>query len=1311
MGHVFWIGNLGGVPAPDILVKWDTSKVTNMWAMFSGARAFNQDIRGWDTSKVTNMWAMFSGARAFNQDIGGWDTSKVTTMERMFEGRSFWYATAFNQDIGKWDTSKVTTMQGMFQWARAFNQDIGGWDTSKVTTMQGMFSSARAFNQDIGGWDTSKVTTMEDMFYYASAFNQDIGGWDTSKVTTMQGMFYYALAFDQNIGSWDTSKVTNMGGMFASAKAFNQNIGSWDTSKVTTMQVMFGDAWAFDQDLSRWDVSRVTNRRGMFTGSAMEGKRAQYPQNFAGPFRITFEVHGGSDIARLWVAKGGKIARPTDPTKQGYLFAGWYADPKFSKLFDFKTQTVTENITLYAQWKTKTKLATPSFSTHTATDSSITVQWRMAIANAARYIIYYSTQDGFTITRATNRVTVNDPNATQAMISGLSRNTLYYFRIKALTAAVSDYADSELSRQGSVRTAKTQLATPAFSSATATATSITVKWKNAIANASAYRVYYSTQNGFAITGATPKLTVSDANAKQGTISGLRRNTLYYFKLKALAAAVSDYAASEPSSQGSGRTAKTQLATPAFSSATATATSITVKWKNAIANAAGYIIYYSTQDGFPVTGATPKLTVSDANARQGTISSLRQGTRYYFRIAAATTHSDFENSRPSGQGSQKTQTKLATPAFNTLTATDTSITIKWQAPIANAARYIIYYSTNQGFTITAATSKVTVNHPNARQGTISGLRRNTRYYFRLKALAAAHSDYAASEPSSQGSGRTTKTQLATPAWSTLTATDTSLTVQWRMARANAAAYIIYYSTTQGFTITGATPKLTVSDANARQAVLSSLRRNTLYYFKLQALAAAHSGYADSELSSQGSGRTAKTQLATPAFSTHTATLTSLTVKWRSAIANAADYIIYYSSTQNFSITAATSKVTVGDSNATQAVISGLTQGTRYYFRIEAVAAPNSDFANSQPSGQGSQKTKTKPTTKAELQRLVDDAYRNGEPDLNYIDTSVITDMSSLFSGKTNFNADISAWDTSQVTTMMEMFYEAIAFNQNIGSWDTSKVTNMQSMFYEAKAFNQNIGSWNTSQVTNMNGMFYEARAFNQNIGSWDTSQVTTMYGIFWYARAFDQNIGSWDTSQVTTMEHMFYEARAFNQNIGSWDTSQVTNMQSMFYEARAFNQNIGSWNTSQVTNMRSMFYKAVAFDQDIGSWNTSQVIDMSWMFQNARAFNQNIGSWDTSKVTIIYGMFYKARAFNQNIGNWDTSQVTDMSWMFQNARAFNQNIGSWDTSQVTTMRGMFYEARAFDQDLSRWDVSSVTNHNDMFFRTAMGGKTAQHPKFN
>ena len=111
------------------------------------------------------------------------------------------------------------------------------------------------------------------------------------------------------------------------------------------------------------------------------------------------------------------------------------------------------------------------------------------------------------------------------------------------------------------------------------------------------------------------------------------------------------------------------------------------------------------------------------------------------------------------------------------------------------------------------------------------------------------------------------------------------------------------------------------------------------------------------------------------------------------------------------------------------------------------------------------------------------------DISTWDTSAVTDMSSLFNSKSNFNSDISGWDVSQVTNMNEMFYVATAFNQDIGQWNVSQVTTMRSMF-DTTNFNQDIGEWDVSQVTNMQYMFYDAAAFDQDIQYWNTSSVTS-----------------------------------------------------------------------------------------------------------------------------------------------------------------------------------------------------------------------------
>ena len=64
---------------------------------------------------------------------------------------------------------------------------------------------------------------------------------------------------------------------------------------------------------------------------------------------VTFDSKGGSDVAAKPVKNGDAISAPDAPTKDGYIFAGWYTDVALTQKYDF-SKAVKDNMTLYARW-------------------------------------------------------------------------------------------------------------------------------------------------------------------------------------------------------------------------------------------------------------------------------------------------------------------------------------------------------------------------------------------------------------------------------------------------------------------------------------------------------------------------------------------------------------------------------------------------------------------------------------------------------------------------------------------------------------------------------------------------------------------------------------------------------------------------------------------------------------------------------------------------------------------------------------------------------------------------------------------------
>jgi len=67
-------------------------------------------------------------------------------------------------------------------------------------------------------------------------------------------------------------------------------------------------------------------------------------------YSVTFNSQGGSSVASLNANYNTTITAPTTPTLTGYTFGGWFKESDCTNAWNFASDVVTANTTLYAKW-------------------------------------------------------------------------------------------------------------------------------------------------------------------------------------------------------------------------------------------------------------------------------------------------------------------------------------------------------------------------------------------------------------------------------------------------------------------------------------------------------------------------------------------------------------------------------------------------------------------------------------------------------------------------------------------------------------------------------------------------------------------------------------------------------------------------------------------------------------------------------------------------------------------------------------------------------------------------------------------------
>lgn len=734
------------------------------------------------------------------------------------------------------------------------------------------------------------------------------------------------------------------------------------------------------------------------------------------------------------------------------------------------------------------------------TQTSFSATWG-TVSGATGYLLDVATNSGFTtFVAGFNKLDV--ANVTSYAVSGLSAGTTYFYRVRGYNNGGTGTNSNSITQM--------TLATPTATAATAiTQTGFTANW-GIVNGATGYQVDVATDLAF--TSLVPGYSNVDvANVTGFAVSGLTPGTSYYYRVRS-------YNSGTTSVNSNAITLVTLPPTPAVpvaNPATAvTTTGFSVSWA-AVSGATGYQLDVATDAGFTafVTGYNNKNL---GNVALSAVSGLSAGTTYYYRVRAYNT---------GGTSVDSNIITIATvPAAPTGVAgsavSTTGFTVSWSAA-AGATGYRLDVATSSSFTaFLPGFSNLDV--ANVTSSAVSGLSAGTTYYCRVRAYTSGGTSL----------NSTTFTQATLPAAPAATAatllTATGFTATW-VAVTGATGYQLDVATDAGFTtfVAGYSSKVLGS---VTSLAVSGLSGATPYFYRVRAINSGGAG-----VSADSNTITLTTVPVAPVAAAATAiTQTSFVANW-GAVFGVSGYRLDVATNSGFT-TFVTGYTNLDVSNFTSSVVSGLSTGVTYYYRVRAYNS-------------GSTSLSSTTITQATLATPVASAA-------TVITQGGFTATWGAVSGATGYQLDV-AMDAG-FTNVTDVFNVDVA---NVTSYAVIGLNAGTAYYYRVRSYNSGTASVNSNTITLTTlpptpaaPVASGATAVGKNgfTANWSTVSGATGYRIDVASDAafttFASGYNNKDAANVTTLSvsgltaglTYYYRVRAYNT--GGTSTSSNTIIQ-------------------------------------------------------------------------------------------------------------------------------------------------------------------------
>ena len=258
-----------------------------------------------------------------------------------------------------------------------------------------------------------------------------------------------------------------------------------------------------------------------------------------------------------------------------------------------------------------------------------------------------------------------------------------------------------------------------------------------------------------------------------------------------------------------------------------------------------------------------------------------------------------------------------------TAGDGQVALSWMAA-ADVASYDVYQGTSPG----AESATPVATGITGTTASITGLTNGTPYYFTVSAVSPG----GISPPSNEATATPAVPPPAAPTGVVATAGNGSVSLSWT-ASTGATSYHVYQGTSAGGEAATA-----VATTSGTTATVSGLTDGTAYYFTVAAVNGSGNSAPSAEVN-------ATPVPAAPTGLTATAGNAQVSLAW-TASNGASSYNVYQGTAAGGEAATPVQTAITG----TTATISGLTNGTTYYFKVAAVSGSATSGASAEANAQ-------------------------------------------------------------------------------------------------------------------------------------------------------------------------------------------------------------------------------------------------------------------------------------------------------------------------------------------------------------------------